>query len=193
MSETIEEGVGAAGPEDEVVLGTERHLKWEALDGLEHALMWLSGLLLAAFTFATLIDVVTRTLGASVPWLQEAILGAFIWGIFIGGAVSVRRNQHFVVSTPARRFGGMGRLVVEGIVYLTMLVVCLCLACFGFVFFVRSFSIFSQPSGTPLAVITAAIPVAGGLMTLFTFERVINGLRNGFEGREEAESGEAGE
>jgi hypothetical protein len=50
-------------PQDTIVLSTERHLKWEALDAVERVLMWLSGLLLFTFTTAVLVDVVTRTIG----------------------------------------------------------------------------------------------------------------------------------
>jgi hypothetical protein len=85
-------------PQDTIVLSTERHLKWEALDAVERALMWLSGLLLFTFTTAVLVDVVTRTIGIPVVWLQEVTLGTFVWGVFIGGAVAVRRNEHFLLA-----------------------------------------------------------------------------------------------
>jgi TRAP-type C4-dicarboxylate transport system permease small subunit len=36
-----------------------------------------------------------------------------------------------------------------------------------------------------VAVVTAAIPVSGLLITLFIIERLVNGWRNGFEARED--------
>ncbi len=41
-----------------------------------------------------------------------------------------------------------------------------------------------MPSLTPIAVLYAAIPVAGALVALFTLEELINGWRHGFESRE---------
>jgi len=37
------------------------------------------------------------------------------------------------------------------------------------------------PSGTPIASLYAAIPLAGVLIALFTVEQLVNGIRNGFD------------
>ena len=182
-----------------IVLGTERYLKWKALDAVERVLMWLSGLLLCTFTVTVLVDVVTRIVGLPVVWLQEVTLGAFVWGVFIGGAAAVRRNEHFLLARIAQSLSGRKRLVIETINHLVVLAVALFLACFGLVFCLQGLGIFSQPSGTPLAVITVSIPISGVLIALFTIERLVNGWRHGFEGAEEellrtyAEEGGAGE
>jgi TRAP-type C4-dicarboxylate transport system permease small subunit len=176
---------GTDEPKATIVLNRERYLKWRALDAVERVLMWLSGLLLAAFTITVLIDVVTRFIGLPITWLQEVSLGAFVWGVFLGGAVAVRRNEHFIVSRIAMSLRGKSRAVLETINHLVVLVVALALICFGFVFFLQGFHYFLQPSGTPVAVVTAAIPVSGLLITLFIIERLVNGWRNGFEARED--------
>lgn len=191
--------VSPSESQDSIVLGTERHLKWEALDAVERVLMWLSGLLLFTFTAAVLVDVVTRIIGLPVVWLQELTLGTFVWGVFIGGAVAVRRNEHFLLARIVQSMSGRKRSVFETINHLVVLAVALFLACFGFVFCLQGFGIFSQPSGTPLAFITVSIPISGLLIALFTIERLVNGWRHGFAGDEEellrtyAEEGGAGE
>jgi TRAP-type C4-dicarboxylate transport system permease small subunit len=172
-------------PQDTIVLSTERHLKWEALDAVERVLMWLSGLLLFTFTTAVLVDVVTRTIGIPVVWLQEVTLGTFVWGVFIGGAVAVRRNEHFLLARIVQSLSGRKRSVFETINHLILLGVALFLACFGFVFCLQGFGIYSQPSGTPLAVITVSIPISGLLIALFTIERLVNGWRHGFAADED--------
>jgi len=172
-------------PQDTIVLSTERHLKWEALDAVERVLMWLSGLLLFTFTTAVLVDVVTRTIGIPVVWLQEVTLGTFVWGVFIGGAAAVRRNEHFLLARIVQSMSGRRRSVFETINHLVLLGVALFLACFGFVFCLQGFGIYSQPSGTPLAVITVSIPISGLLIALFTIERLVNGWRHGFAADED--------
>lgn len=192
-------GMSTDRSQDTIVLQRERHLKWGALDGVEHGLMWLSGFLLAVFTVTVLVDVTTRFTGTPVLWLQEVTLGAFVWGVFIGGAVAVRRNEHFLLARIARRLSGSRRLVLETINHLVMLGVALFLAVFGFGFFLQGLGIYSQPSGTPLAVTIVSIPISGVLIALFTVERLVNGWRNGFEGEDDdlaemyAEEGGAGE
>jgi TRAP-type C4-dicarboxylate transport system permease small subunit len=182
-----------------VVLQKERHLKWEALDVVERTLMGLCGLLLAVFTVTVLLDVTTRFTGTPILWLQEVTLGAFVWGVFTGGAVAVRRNEHFLLARIASSLQGGRRLVLETISHLVLLAVALFLVLFGFLFFLLGFGIHSQPSGTPVAVITAAIPVSGAFIALFTVERLVNGWRGGFESEEDdlfkryVEEGGAGE
>jgi TRAP-type C4-dicarboxylate transport system permease small subunit len=186
-------------PRQTVVLQKERHLKWRSLDVVERALMWLSGLLLAAFTVTVFLDVLTRTTGTPILWLQEVTLGAFVWGVFIGGAAAVRRNEHFLLARIARSLGGGRRLVLETISHLILLAVAIFLAVYGFAFALLGLGLYSQPSGTPLALTTAAIPVSGVLIALFTIERLVNGWRGGFESDEDnlyetyAEEGGAGE
>lgn len=172
---------------DTVVLERERHLKWRLLDAMERLLMWLSGLLIGTFTVTVLLDVVTRSIGHPWLWLQEVTLGAFVWGIFLGGAVAVRRNEHFVLASIAKSLRGKKRVAIETFNHLVVLGVSLSLVYFGYINFLHDFGSVMQPSGTPIAVITGAIPVAGILITLFTGERLINGWRNGFEERDEDE------
>ena len=172
-------------PQDTIVLSTERHLKWEALDAVERVLMWLSGLLLCTFTVTVLVDVVTRTIGIPVVWLQEVTLGAFVWGVFIGGAAAVRRNEHFLLARIVQSMSGRKRSVIETFNHLIVLAVALFLVCFGFIFCLQGFGIYSQPSGTPLAVITVSIPISGLLIVVFTTERLVNGWRHGFASDED--------
>jgi TRAP-type C4-dicarboxylate transport system permease small subunit len=176
--------------QETIVLEKERHLKWRSLDAVERGLMWLSGLFLATFTITVLLDVTTRFTGTPILWLQEVTLGAFVWGVFIGGAVAVRRNEHFLLARIATSLQGRSRMVMETTSHLVLLAVAL---------FMLGFGIHSHPSGTPVAVITAAIPISGALIALFTVERLVNGWRGGFESEEDqlfqryAEEGGAGE
>lgn len=176
MDENTSENMGT------VVSGRDRHLKWRAFDTIERVLMWLSGLFLATFSVTVLLDVVTRSIGRPINTLQEITLGAFVWGIFIGGSVAVRRNEHFQLAAAAQSLKGTKRALMETFNHLVVLGVCLFLAYFGYFNFLQGFGNFLQPSGTPIAVITAAIPVAGILMALFTVEKIVNGWHNGFEG-----------
>ncbi len=83
---------------DAIVQATDRHLKWSAFDVIETWLMVLCGVCLAAFTLSTLVDVVTRESGHALLWLQEVTSTFFVYGVFVGAAVAVRRNDHLFLS-----------------------------------------------------------------------------------------------
>jgi len=59
---------------------------------------------------------------------------------------------------------------------------------FGYRNYLTGFGSFLMPSLTPIAVLYAAIPVAGTLVALFTLEELINGWRHGFEGPDVVEA-----
>ncbi len=164
------------------VSDSERHLKTRHLDVVEFVLMWASGLLLFTFTLTVFLDVVTRLLGAPILWLQEATLVAFVWGVFIGAAVALRRNEHFYLTSVATSMSGKRRVVIETFNGLVMLAITLAIAAFGWENFQQGFGNELPVTGMPLAALTGAVPAFGILTSVFALERLIKGWQNGFAG-----------
>jgi len=172
---------------DRLVSRRQSHLKWQAFDGLELALMSLCGILLFAFCSTVIFDIVTRTIGHPWLWLQEVTSTFFIYAIFFGAAAATRRNDHLYLTAIAEGLRGRFRTAVEIFTRLVVLGVALSFIVFGYLNFLRGFSSFRMPSLTPIASLYAAIPICGVLVALFTIEQIINGLRNGFEHTEPSE------
>ena len=172
---------------DRLVSRRQSHLKWQALDVLELALMGLCGILLFAFCSTVVFDIVTRTIGHPWLWLQEVTSTLFIYAIFFGAAVATRRNDHLYLTAIAEGLHGASRIAVEIITRLVVLGVALSFIYFGYFNFLRGFSSFRMPSLTPIASLYAAIPICGVFVALFAIEQIVNGLRHGFEGFESAE------
>ena len=171
-------------PKPRVTVRAARHLKWRWLDPLERALMVLCALLLLGFTIVEVADVVRRNMHR--PWLNanEFAAGFFVWGVFLGMGVAVRRDQHFRLTAIASTMRGARRTVVETFNRLVILGVGLSMSVCGYRNYLTGYGSFLMPSLTPIAVLYAAIPVAGVLVTLFTVEELVNGWRYGFEGTE---------
>jgi TRAP-type C4-dicarboxylate transport system permease small subunit len=159
-----------------------RHLKWPVLDPLERGLTALCALLLLGFTLVEIADVLFRNLRR--PWLNanEFAAGFFVWGVFLGMGVAVRRDQHFRLTAIAQTMRGARRTLVETFNRLVILGVALSMMVFGYRNYLTGFGSFLMPSLTPIAVLYAAIPLAGVLVALFTVEELVNGWRRGFEG-----------
>jgi TRAP-type C4-dicarboxylate transport system permease small subunit len=176
-------------PKPRLTARAHRHLKWAALDGLERVLMVLCALLLLGFTVCELADVLFRTLRR--PWLNanEFAIGFFVWGVFLGMGVAVRRDQHFRLTAAGQALRGRKRWLMETFNRLVILAVALCMIVFGYLNYLTGFGSFLMPSLTPIAVLYAAIPVSGALVALFTIEELINGWRRGFESPVEPAAG----
>ncbi|MEA2887150.1 MAG: hypothetical protein QOD11_1510 [Bradyrhizobium sp.] len=166
---------------DKLVLQRQHHLKWPAFDKLELVLMILCGVLCFGFSLSVTADIITRTIGRPWLWLQEVTSTFFIYAIFIGAAVATRRNDHLYLTAISEAMHGTPRLIVEIIIRIVVLGVAFCLIWFGYINFLRGFGSFRLPSGTPIASLYAAIPLAGALIALFTVEQLVNGIRNGFD------------
>src|SRR5260370_10012678 len=72
-------------------------------------------------------------------------------------------------------------MIVEIIIRVVVLAVAFCLIWFGYINYLRGFGSFRLPSGTPIASLYAAIPLAGVLIGLFTIEQLVNGITKGFD------------
>jgi TRAP-type C4-dicarboxylate transport system permease small subunit len=165
-----------------LVLERQRHLKWRCFDPLEQVLMVMCGVALGGFSCTVFFDVVTRSIGHPVLWVQEVTTTFFVYGIFIGTAAAARRNDHLYLSAVAEAMTGRTRLLVETFNRLVLLGAALCMVYFGFINFVEGFHAFRMPSLTPLASLYAPIPLSGALVALFAVEQLVNGWRNGFAG-----------
>jgi TRAP-type C4-dicarboxylate transport system permease small subunit len=169
-----------------LVLETQPHLKWRALDVIEAVTMALCGVCLAGFSSSVFFDVLTRTLGSPWLWLQEVTSTFFVYGIFIGAAAATRRNDHLYLSAITETMTGALRLMVETFNRMVVLAVALCMVYFGFINFLQGFGSFRMPSMTPIASLYAAIPISGALIAMFTVEQLVNGWRHGFESADPA-------
>jgi TRAP-type C4-dicarboxylate transport system permease small subunit len=164
----------------EIVQTTDRHLKWPVLDGLERGLMIACGLCLAGFTFATLVDVVTRETGHPLLWLQEVTSTFFAYGVFIGSAVATRRNDHLFLSALTEKMSGSPRRFFEVFNRSVVLLVGLGMVVFGWQNVLTGLGSFRMPSMLPMSYLYLGIPFCGALVALFSLEQIVNGLRNGF-------------
>jgi TRAP-type C4-dicarboxylate transport system permease small subunit len=172
---------------DKLVLQRQRYLKWRLFDRLELILMIICGVLCCGFSLSVTADIVTRTIGHPWLWLQEVTSTLFIYAIFTGAAVATRRNDHLYLNALSDAIHGAPRLIVEIIIRIVVLGVAFCLIWFGYINYLRGFGSFRLPSGTPIASLYAAIPVAGVLIALFTVEQLVNGIANGFDHPEPAD------
>ncbi len=166
---------------DKLVLRRQHHLKWRVFDRLELILMIMCGILCFGFSLSVTADIVTRTIGHPWLWLQEVTSTLFIYAIFVGAAVATRRNDHLYLTAISEALHGTPRLIVEILIRLVVLGVAFCLIWFGYINYLRGFGSFRLPSGTPIASLYAAIPLAGLLIALFAIEQLVNGITNGFD------------
>jgi TRAP-type C4-dicarboxylate transport system permease small subunit len=147
--------------------------------------MVICGLLLAGFVSSVFLDIFTRIIGRPWFWLQELTSIQFIYCVFLGAAVAVRRNDHLLLTAIAESLSGTKRILIETTNRIVVLSVSICMTYFGGVNFLQGFGSYRMPSMTPIAFWYLAIPISGILIALFSIEQIINGLKHGYENSNE--------
>ena len=167
-----------------LVLDRQRHLKWRCFDLIEQVLMVMCGLALAGFSCTVFFDVVTRSLGHPVLWLQEVTTTFFVYGIFIGTAAATRRNDHLYLSAIAEAMTGRPRLLVETFTRLVLLGAASCMVWFGYINFLEGFHAFPHAVADADRLALCGDPAVRRCWSRCSrSSRLVNGWRNGFADR----------
>ncbi|MCC5900823.1 MAG: TRAP transporter small permease [Halomonas sp.] len=162
-------------------------------DLLEKLLTFIAGSLFAAFILTVLYQVVARNyLKISVSWTDEVAMACFIWAVFIGAAIALRKRKHYVVDVFPPSFV-MTQRVLRLFGSLACLPVIYVLIVHGNVLVDMGWNRRSVALGTPMAYVFAAIPVAGIAMLLFSIETIRDDIAMLRAGRDAANGGEAPE
>lgn len=144
---------------------------------IEWVLLLVAGSLFAMFIGTIFYQVIARNwLSVSAGWTDEVALMCFVWSVFLGAAVALRRRVHYVVdilpdnwvnSTNALRL--FGALACLPVVYVLIVN--------GLTFTDMGWRRASVSLQLPLAWVFMAIPVAGVAMALFSLEVIIDDIR----------------
>jgi TRAP-type C4-dicarboxylate transport system permease small subunit len=150
----------------------------QLLERFEQGLRYALGALLAFITFLVFIQVCMRYfLAKSFLWGEELSLFAFIWGVFIGAAIAVRRRVHFsfdfLANLLAGRAAGAQRLFVD----LIILGLAIVMLIQGYNFSMLSLQRFSPAVGITLFIPTIIIPLSAAYMILASGRNILKDFR----------------
>ena len=146
----------------------------------ERVIIPLLAFLLAFITIGVFIQVVMRyVFSMSFLWGEELSLFAFIWTVFLGAAVGVRRGIHlgfdFLPDLLTGRWAaGVQRVVID----LSILIVALLLLVEGWTFSLLSVQRLSPALGISLFVPTLVIPISGALMLVIVLRDLVRDIRH---------------
>jgi TRAP-type transport system small permease protein len=150
-----------------------------AFERLDRVLTGVTVTLLAALV----VTVTLQVLGRYVPfiprplWMQEVARFLLTWMVFLGAAVMLRRQEHFVMDMiPQRVERRLGRLL-QVVVVAAVATVSLVLLVGGAVMTAGGLTRVSTASGLHLAWAFAAVPVGALCMLIFSAETGIKVVR----------------
>ena len=144
----------------------------------------LLAVLLAFITIGVFIVVVMRYgFSTSFLWGEELSIFAFIWCVFLGAIVGVRRHIHLGFDFLSEYLTGRWLAAQKVLIDLSILAVAVLLLVEGWTFAELSVRRFSPALGISLFVPTLVIPITGGLMILAVLGDLARDLRQAITGR----------
>jgi len=147
-------------------------------DYIEKVFLGLGVVLLSTFIVAVFLQVIARNyLHLPLMWTDEVAVISFIWSVFLGSAVAVRRKRHYTVELFPPNWIRTNAVLNVGsdiACFLLMYV----MVHYGWSFTWMGFSRFSTALGIPKAYFFFSIPVSGLAMILFGIEVLQKDLRS---------------
>lgn len=139
---------------------------------LQHFEEVVGSAILVVLCVVTTLQVASRyLLGSPFSWTEEIATLLFGWLVFIGTALAMKHNEHFVVEIFVDRLPAKARRWARELALALVAVAALLLIGFGLRLAVRSAHVPTAILGLSRAWLYAAAPVGGILLLIRTLER----------------------
>ena len=142
-------------------------------DFLEKACKKLAGWILILFTMTISVQVILRAaFSYPLSWAQDAAVMLFIWMVYLGAPVALRRRSHFIIDLFNGRDCALSRLcdVASDVLIFAFLYV---LIVYGAEFTALVSTMYYSYIYMPQSYVVSAIPVSAVIMTLMNIENFI--------------------
>jgi TRAP-type C4-dicarboxylate transport system permease small subunit len=135
---------------------------------LDHGVEWACILLLAVITLDLLLGVYSRyVLGRTFVWYDEVARASFMWLVFLGAALAVRRGAHFGLHMFVDMMPTRFKRAALPLTPLTVIVFSAALAWLGWDLMRHGAAQSTAVMGMPVSWIYAAMPVGSVLMIFY--------------------------
>jgi len=120
------------------------------------------------------LQVVSRAVNYTIIWTSDVATFLFVWLAFLGAAIAVRDNEHFVVDVFPQKCKTFALNLVLNILALAIqLVIGFIMLRYGIDFTKSMSQRLSYSIGLQLSYIVAVVPISGGLILLGAIERIL--------------------
>ena len=136
---------------------------------LDGGVEWLCILLLAVITLDLLLGVYSRyVLGSTFVWYDEVARASFMWLVFLGAALAVRRGAHFGLHVLIELLPPHLKRTVLLVTPATIILFSTALVVLGWQFMQHGDTQTTAVMAMPVSWIYASMPAGGALMMFYS-------------------------
>ncbi len=149
---------------------------------LDNAVEAVAGTLVGVIAMAVLLSVMYRyVLFRALTWADELPSFLFVWVVFLGAALGVKRGAHFEISAFVGGLPERWKLALRYLALISQAALALFLVVYGWELVELTKENRSPALDIPLAYVYGSVPVSGLLMLLYLVPQFVARLRG--EGR----------
>ena len=146
---------------------------------LANGVEWVCLILMAALSVDLMLGVFSRyVLASTFTWYDEIARACFVWVVFLGAAVGVKRGAHFRLHLLVDRFPPRLQRAAEVFGRLVVIAFSVALIQQGLVFVELGRAQQTPVLGLSKAWIYSAMPIGGALMVLYSLAPLGRALRD---------------
>lgn len=140
------------------------------LESIQSAIAGFFMFVLLAVVF---LDVAYREAGSPMVWLQNIASLSFIWIVFFGAAIALKKGTHYRIEifpnagVKFRKFMDLTVFACEAVFILVLIV-------YGYEYAMMSMQRLVMPAGVPMFYGSVAIPLTGIFMLCYFIELVMS-------------------
>jgi len=141
------------------------------INGLEKSKTIFITILLFSLLIIVFLQVFTRfVILKPLTWTEEVARFCFIWLIFMGASINVRKRAHFALDLFSSKLTPGYRVFLRLLIYSLVGIFALSLTILGWIFFKVGIIRLSPTIDISMAYIYAAIPLSGIFILLYLIE-----------------------
>ncbi|MFD1414318.1 TRAP transporter small permease [Oceanobacillus jeddahense] len=144
------------------------------IHALEKIQIVIGVLFLCVFFCVIVLQIVTRHLGISVIWTEEAANYSFIWAVFMGAAIMVNRREHFNFDFLQQKLQGKKRIYLSLFNDTVLIIFNVCIFLLGLQIVSEFWNYtWSTLPDMKMGYVWVAIPIMAGTMLIYTFFHMV--------------------
>lgn len=144
------------------------------IQALEKVQIVIGVLFLCVFFCVIVLQIITRHLGISVIWTEEAANYSFIWAVFMGAAIMVNRREHFNFDLLQQKLQGKKRIYLSLFNDTVLIIFNVCIFLLGLQIVSEFWNYtWSTLPDMKMGYVWIAIPIMAGTMLIYTLFHMV--------------------
>lgn len=146
---------------------------------IEKVQLVLGVIFLSAFFITILIQIFARYFGIAVIWTEEAANYSFIWSVFMGASVMIKRDSHFKFNLLLDKLEGRPKIYLNLAINTILLIFNISIFYYG-ITAVRSFWNYRWVALPDLKMgyVFLCLPIMGITMFIYVLAHLIDNVQN---------------